>query len=286
MTPLRTLFAAALILLFGGLFSPATMTGSEQKELPPAAVIATVLPKLPDFWPHAAAVWISQIEAQFRVAGITRSQTKYDLAVQRLGEATAVRLQDLLISPPENPYEALVKRLTAGFAKSTFERLSDFNALPALGDRRPTELLNSILASLAGIVHDSCTCPHVQYAFLSRLPVQLRSNLTGLDFSDLRVVAEKADEAWSTIGAISAAASVLTVGEPSPSPPLDLVAAVRDAPRGPPRQQHPQQPQQPRQQQRQARQLCWYHNNFGNRARRCNEPCEWSGNGQAGGRRN
>ena len=72
------------------------MTGTDQKELPPAAVIATVSPKLPDFWPHAAAVWISQIEAQFHVAGITSSQTKYDLAVQRLGEATAVRLQDLL----------------------------------------------------------------------------------------------------------------------------------------------------------------------------------------------
>ena len=283
MTPLRTLFAAALILLFGGIFSPADMPDSDQKELPPAAVIATVSPKLPDFWPHAAAVWISQIEAQFRVAGITRSQTKYDLAVQRLGEATAVRLQDLLISPPADPYEALVKRLTAGFAKSTFERLSDFNALPALGDRRPSELLDTVLASLAGIDHDSCSCPHVQYAFLSRLPVQLRSNLTGLSFADMRVVAEKADEAWSTIGAISAAASVLTVEEPSPSLPADLVAAVRDAPRGPPRQQ---QPQQPRQQQRQTRQLCWYHNNFGNRARRCNEPCDWSGNGQAGGRRN
>ena len=267
------------------------MPNDDENKLPPAAVVATVSPKLPDFWPNAAAVWISQIDAQFRVAGITRSQTKYDLAVQRLGEATAVRLQDLLISPPEDaPYEALVKRLTAGFDKSTYERLSDFNALPALGDRRPSELLDTILASLAGVDHESCTCPHVHHAFLSRLPVQVRSALTGVSFKDMRQVAAKADEAWSTIGVGSSAASVLTVEEPTAavaaptSSSADLVAAVRDAPRGQPRQQQPSRPRQ--QQQRQARTLCWFHASFGERAVRCREPCDWSGNGQAGGRRN
>ena len=112
------------------------MPESDQKELPPAAVIATVSPKLPDFWPHAAAVWNSQIEAQFRVAGITRSQTMYDLAVQRLGEATTVRLQDLLITPPADPYQALVKRLVSPSLLSRGSVISTRSRLLVIDDRR------------------------------------------------------------------------------------------------------------------------------------------------------
>ena len=40
------------------------------------SLVAGVSPKLPDFWPHAVDVWLSQVESQFRVARITVSQTK------------------------------------------------------------------------------------------------------------------------------------------------------------------------------------------------------------------
>ena len=61
-------------------------------------LVAAVSPKLPEFWPQAADVWLAQAEAQFRLAKVTVSQTKFDLAVQRLDRDTALRLQDVLLT--------------------------------------------------------------------------------------------------------------------------------------------------------------------------------------------
>ena len=254
--------------------------------------VAALKPKIPDFWPHAADVWISQVNAQFRLCRITSSQTKFDYAVSRLGNAAAARVQDLLANPPaDGPYEALVERITAGFSKSSIERLSDFNALPPLGDRRPSELMDTILASLSGV---ACmeSCPHVQYAFLTRLPVTIRSGLSHVKFESARAMALKADEVWSAVNASSAASNVSVVLEsppPPPSPSADadnVVAAVRNP--GQPVRSPPgrsPQPTRPAPQQQQQQGLCWYHARFGNRASYCRPPCSWSGNGRAGGRR-
>ena len=252
--------------------------------------VSALKPKIPDFWPHAANVWVTQVNAQFRLCHITSSQTKFDYAVMRLGDAAAARVQDLLANPQAaDPYEALVERLTAGFSKSSIERLTDFNALPLLGDRRPSELMDTILASLSGA---ACmeSCPHVQYAFLTRLPVSVRSGLSHVKFESARAMALKADEVWSAVNASSAASAVSAVMEPASPPPSadadNLVAAVRNAAqpvRAPPGRLP--QPTRPAPQQQQQQGLCWYHAKFGNRASFCRAPCSWSGNGRAGGRR-
>ena len=175
--------------------------------------MAAVTPKLPDFWPHAVDVWIAQVEAQFRV-GITVSQTKFDLAVQKLNEQTAVHLQDLLIAPPQtNPYEALKARLTK-LTKSSYQRMVEFNELPDLGDRRPSELLDSLLAALARIAHEGSTCPLVRFAFLSRLPVTIRTALTAYEDISLRELSDKADIVRATVGATSSIPTVAAVQPP------------------------------------------------------------------------
>ena len=252
--------------------------------------VSALKPKIPEFWPHAANVWITQVNAQFRLCRITSSQTKFDYAVMRLGDAAAARVQDLLANPPAtDPYEALVERLTAGFSKSSIERLSDFNALPPLGDRRPSELMDTISASLSGV---ACmeSCPHVQYAFLTRLPVTVRSGLSHVKFESARAMALKADEVWSAVNASSAASTVSAVLEPPPPPPSsadadNVVAAVRN-PAQPVRSSPARLPQstRPAPQQQQQQGLCWYHAKFGNRASFCRPPCSWSGNGRTGGR--
>ena len=156
------------------------MSENEQKIEMSETLIAAVTPKLPDFWPHAAEAWLLQVEAQFPIAKITGSQTKFDLAIQKLNEATVCRLLDLLANPGDHSYEALNARLEQGFTKSTFQHLAEFQALPNLGDRRPTEMLDSILSALNGIVHDTASCLLVCFAFLKRLPkskCQILNNL-------------------------------------------------------------------------------------------------------------
>ena len=231
-------------------------------------LVAAVSPKLPEFWPQAADVWLAQAEAQFRLAKVTVSQTKFDLAVQRLDRDTALRLQDVLLAPPaDDPWTALRERLIAGFTKSTYQRLEEFSAIPPLGDRRPSELLDTILASLSGITHDCSGCPLVQHAFLSRLPPSIRTPLTArIKVDSLRQLASKADEVWSTLGIQPVVAAV--------DAPEDSVASVDD-------RRSSQQPPRP-----QPRRFCYYHDRWGKRAHKCTQPCSWSGNATAGGRRN
>ena len=114
------------------------MTNNEEKvnmSSNEEALIAAAV-KLPDFWPHATEAWLLQIEAQFRISKVTVSQTKFDLAVQKLNEATVCRLLDLLANPGDQPYEALKARLVQGFTKSTFQRLAEFEALLNLLSRQ------------------------------------------------------------------------------------------------------------------------------------------------------
>ena len=253
-------------------------------------VINRVSPKIPDFWPASVSLWVAQCKAQFRTANITSSQTKFDYAVQKLGESTANRLQDLILNPPATqPFEALVERLAAGFEKSIYERLVFFNALPPLGDRRPSELADAILASLAGIGHDSSSCPHVLHAFLSRLPEAVRVPLIDLKFENIQKLAVQADKVWSSVDR-PAPSTLSVLADDAVQPEPQLVAAVQDPRRRPLQQQQQQQPARRHQQAPHVsdRRLCWYHARFASRATRCQAPCDWvpAGNGSAGGRRN
>ena len=265
------------------------MSDDEQKIDMPETLIAAVTPKLPDFWPHAAEAWLLQVEAQFRIAKITASQTKFDLAIQKLNEATVCRLLDLLSNPGDSPYEALKARLEQGFMKSTFQRLAEFEALPDLGDRRPTEMLDSILAALNGIKHNPSDCPLVRFAFLKRLPKTIRATLVSYSDLDLRQLAEKADEAWSTCES--------THERPEPTVAAVQPSDVRQPAEYRPRRA-PTRPQTPARRRPTATSpspppgssnadtLCWYHASFGSRSTRCRAPCAWTGNDRAGGRRN
>ena len=250
------------------------------------ALIAAAV-KLPDFWPHATQAWLLQIEAQFRISKITVSQTKFDLAVQKLNEATVCRLLDLLENPGDQPYEALKARLVQGFTKSTFQRLAEFEALPSLGDRRPTELLDSILSALNGIVHDTASCPLVRFAFLKRLPKSIRATLVSCDGLELRKLALKADETWSTCEATpDHSEPTVAAVQPSEARYYPDDRARRPRPQTParrtPRSSSPSSPPGSSR----FGGYCWYHHKFGTKATRCEGNCTWAGNDRAGGRRN
>ena len=98
-------------------------TEAEVKMSPPeTALIAGIMPKLPNFWPHNADAWLLQVEAKFKISKIMLSQTKFDLTVQKLNEATVCCLLDLLKNPPADAlYKALKMLLEQGFMKSPYQ---------------------------------------------------------------------------------------------------------------------------------------------------------------------
>ena len=61
--------------------------------------------KLPPFWPDNIKTWLVQPKSHFRLKGVTCSQTKFDYVVQGVSQFEAVKVLDLIRSPPaSDPY--------------------------------------------------------------------------------------------------------------------------------------------------------------------------------------
>ena len=85
---------------------PAVVDGAQ---MVPAILSATDLlmafaMKLLPFWPDNIKTWLIQSESQFRLKGVTCSQTKFDYVVQAMSQSDAVKVLDLIRAPPADPY--------------------------------------------------------------------------------------------------------------------------------------------------------------------------------------
>ena len=77
-----------------------------------ADLLHSVAVKLLPFWPDNFETWLIQSESQFRLKGVTVSQTKFDHVVQCMSQQDAVKVLDLIRAPPhDDPYGHLKSRL-------------------------------------------------------------------------------------------------------------------------------------------------------------------------------
>jgi hypothetical protein len=151
--------------------------------------------KLPTFWPQNAKVWFLQVEAQFNLRKITDDDTKYFATVAALDQATSSRLLSVLSAPPRtNKFDKLKRHLLDTFSLSRRERAATLLHMAGLGDKKPSELMDEILA----LLDDHEPCLLVEQIFLEQLPEDIRMQLAEADFSDPRAVAIRADTLWLT----------------------------------------------------------------------------------------
>ena len=150
--------------------------------------------KLPAFWTSQPEVWFAQAEAQFHIRSITADATKYYYVVSALDQPTAGRLLDVLQSPPaEDKYGHLKQQVLRAFSLTRRDRAARLLNMASLGlgDRKPSEILAEMRSLAAG--H---TCMLFEEVFLRQMPDDIRLQLAQQDFSDLDVVAERADALW------------------------------------------------------------------------------------------
>lgn len=224
-----------------------------------AADLNAITVKLPPFWPSHPTVWFVQAEAQFQIRGIVSDDTKYHHLVSALDQATASRLLDVLTNPPvDNKYHHLKTKLTATFCLGRRERASLLLRMQGLGDRKPSQLMDEMLALMDG--HTSCFL--FEQIFLEQLPQDVRLQLADEDFADPRAVALKADSIW-TARNVGTAAGVAQQDISATARSFKPVASRKDKLPIPGI-------------------LCFYHKKFGNKARGCVSPCAWTGNALAG----
>ncbi len=212
--------------------------------------------KLPAFWTSQPEIWFAQAEAQFNLRGIVADNTKYYYLVAALDQSTASRLIDILEQPPQDDkYGKLKARLIATFGLSDQERALRLLHFRELGDSQPSALMDEMLALLGS------RSPEILFKqlFLERLPEDIRMQLAASEFTDYRQMAKQADKLWSSRHTHSDISTLQRQPSAGRSHCKSNSSGSYTHNR-----------------------LCYYHRKFGDAARRCQQPCAWSGNDGAG----
>lgn len=272
--------------------------------------------RLPPFWTANPAIWFVQAECQFQLAGITTQATQFRHVVSTLPPEVAADVADVLCAPlGQTPYDTLKAAIIERTMASERRRLQQLLSGEDLGDRRPSQFLRH-LQSLLGDRAATFDEALLKELLLQRLPptVQmLLATATNLSASELALHADKIMEvAVPSIAAVASLPANLppcpTIASPSATlavnPQLDAIADIRAdvqrlaamiaaitpatttgdqphhhnrhasrAPRSPRPHRRSPSPARPN-----TSNFCWYHWNFGSRARNCTPPCAWPGN--------
>ena len=203
------------------------------------AVASAVSLKLPEFYTDNPEVWFVYCDAQFQLRRITNDETKFAHIVLALPQSAAARVHELLTSPPAaDKYVTLKAALLEKYTLSNTEKAAALLDMAGLGERKPSDLLAHM---------QTCHPKGKPFGFLSRelflrqLPLDVRAHLADKQQLAMAELAKEADQFFASTGArISAASS-------RPSAPVRAPAAG----------------------------LCFYHERFGEKAKRCKGPCSY-----------
>jgi len=228
--------------------------------------------KLPTFWTTSPEAWFVLAEAQFAIRNITNQETQYYHVVASLDTATANRALSILTSPPlQEKYTTLKNFLLSSFSLSEEERAMALLNMNNLGDKKPSELMDEMLALLG----DHKPCFLFKHIFLAQLPNTVRVPLAMSPTKDYRALAQEADRLL--LATRDQGSTVMTAHQ--------VAANVSSSKRI--RKNCNKQSQSIR-----NSTSCYFHRKFGSLARQCVQPCTFSqanvssdqdqGNDQAG----
>jgi len=152
--------------------------------------------KLPPFWPGNAAAWFTAAEGNFELRGIAEERPKFFNCLNALPEASVILIADLVEANPlpDNCYTQLRARLLNAHQLTDIQRVEQLINLPPLAAQKPSELLAEMIR----------LCPRGQEnnvffntLFLSKLPRDLRTHMSGVPMADKQVVAAQVDQLWA-----------------------------------------------------------------------------------------
>lgn len=252
--------------------------------------------RIPPFYPEKPALWFSQMEAQFALSNIKTDETKFYYVTGNLDPQYANEVEDIISNPPAtNKYDRLkfelVKRLSASREKKVKQLLMH----EELGDRKPSQFYRHLL-NLAG--------PGVPDEFLrtiwtSRLPSGTQAIVASQTKTSMDELADLADRIHDVVGTqVTTSAINTTVPTKSPEHSMnsEIAALTRQVekltekvermsrPRHRSRDHTPRRSSSTRSQSSYRRfPQCWYHQKFGDKAKRCVKPCDFNASGNARG---
>lgn len=262
--------------------SGATATGS----------IEHVSVKPPPFYSEDPFLWFAQLESQFALAKVITDETKYSHVVANLPAATAMEVRDILAAPPQaDKYSTIKQALIDRLSLSESKRLQKLLHDEELGDRTPSQLLRRLKCLSNSAVSDDV----LRNIWIARLPSDIQKILTvskgGLD--DLAVIADHLQELHPSKPSISATSldsdrrRSMDDLEQRLTDQIAALSAQLNALKSSDRSRSRNRSNSRtfiNRGQSTSRGLCWYHNTFGSKARKCTAPCNFTSGNDPGSR--
>lgn len=256
--------------------------------------------------------WFRKIEAWFDLQGlgIRKEVEKYNAVITYLDQKYLDQVHDLVINQPEQrPYSTLKEAILAKFAESQMARLDKLATGIQLGDGRPSHLLSQLQRTNA--TNDESV---VRRYWIKRLPPAARAVIVGMlesnpniSLSQLAVTADSVMDSLNyagesavasisgstnSINAISSTDNRFDKLEKRADKTEQTLQQInsklgqllnnnrsRTRERSQSQSQNNNRNTRPNTPQRTTTEnqssYCWYHSEYGSRARKCEEPCNY-----------
>lgn len=241
--------------------------------------------RLPEFWRSNPQLWFLRLEAQFRSHKIISDATKFDAVVGTLECEILSDVTDLVLQPPPtNKYDALKQRLISLYSDSETKRIQKLLSGLSLGDAKPSQLLQKMVNLNCNKVDETV----LRTLWFEQLPANMRAILSASS-ETLTSLAGVADKIHDTIHGFGV--SVAETSQPlSEIAILRLeVAELKALIKGSSYSQQRRRFRSKSHSRNESRlnsstsreatpgkKFCWYHFRFGNAAKKCTSPCDYT----------
>lgn len=248
--------------------------------------------KIPVFNMADPHLWFHMVEATFELAtpkAITESRTKYNYTVAHLPPEVAAIVRDVIVNPDAtDPFQKLKDEIIARCGETKTQEIRRLLNAEQLGDRKPTELLRIMQRRAEShSISDSLLLE----LFLKQLPPNVQSILASIPSVTPVKAAEVADRIMEVTN--NDIAQVLSSSQSeSKSADSELlleiralrkeVAALRRSRSTSRNRQHfrfrPRKDSASSFRMNNNSDICFYHQKFKSKAKKCSPPCSYKGN--------
>lgn len=230
--------------------------------------------KPPTFCKEQPDIYFIQMESQFAVAGIKLDNTMYHHVISSLEPQYLLQVADIIRNPPLNgKYDAVKKSLIAEYTDSDHRKLRKLIKEIELGDLKPSQLLKRMKDLAGNKISDDA----LKSLWMERLPETVRSIVTIVDGNSAQMAlqADKLMEVqnYPTISTVQQDSTLKAEIEELRNQIRYMRTNQHDRGRSSDRNQ--QQRNRSKSRTKVRFPFCKFHYRFGDKARKCEEPCQF-----------
>lgn len=241
--------------------------------------------KLPQLWTSNPDAWFITVEAQFKLNNVTKDSTKYLHVISSLPQEVAERCMDIIQNVPEQgQFQYVKQKIIERYSDSEDTRINKILYQAEIGDRKPSDFY-LYLVQLANPTKDLGK-ELVRKIWLKKLPKDIEKILIPSSNIAIEQLIPIADKIWES----NQSSSISSIN--SNTPPQfqefqrqidelkSIVSKISHKPRNYRRNRSKSRNRSRSRSKAKVRfqntEYCWYHNTFGDKSTKCQEPCSYS----------